>query len=199
MTRLTALVGLGALLLLAASCGPSSPSVSVKIVSYAGPPVPVITFSGPGTSSRSEVWVFDVLPSGGPSGVLALKSVHDGRVKTWGTLRFHDLKRTGTAAVLVTGNSIETFFSAGGSLADLASVVAEKTVGETAFTSTTLHSPVEAGHEEDFWLQNRFPGQQSSSETLASGVDLSVVVSNSLQTPTMTSYCITVSVDKAAS
>ena len=204
MTRLLSLLGLAALLLLVASCGAhlkvtyignSSPSVTVEDTTTIASSIPNVTFLDPGTSSRSQVWVFDIIPSGSPSGALALQSVHDGRVKTLGALRFEGLQRTGTAAVLVTGNLIEASLSAGG-LADLPSVVAEKAEGGTAWVTSTSNGPVEAGHEEDFWLQNRYAGHPSGPNTETTE-GLSVVVNNSIKMPSTTSYCLTISVDKA--
>lgn len=203
MTRLFALVGLGALFLLAASCGThqSPPSVSIKAASsLSGPPILHLSFTSPDASSTSQVWLYDVLPSGGPSGDLALESVHDGRVTTlrW-PLRFQDLKSAGTAAVLVNGNLIETCFVAGEHESG-PSVVGEKTQGG-GFWAT--HSLVKGGQDEVFWITNRYAGPVEGGHEWDAWnpgphVDLSDVIAISRKIPSMTSYCLTVSVDKAS-
>ena len=206
MTRLVALIGLGTLLFFAASCGAHQPvpSVSIEATSFNNPPFPTLTFSfvDPATLSETRVWVYDVRPSGGPSGILALESVHDGRVQTprW-PLRFQDLQVTGKAAVLVNERQIETYFAAGVHGGE-PSVVGEKTQGGGLWTT---HSLVKAGQEEVFWIMNRYAGPVEDSHEwdvwLAqhSHIDLSDVVALSRQIPSMTSYCLMVSVDKASS
>ena len=205
MTRLLSLVGLAALLLMVASCGAhlkvtyignSSPAVTVEDTTTIASSIPNVTFLSPLTSSRSQVWVLDIIPSGSPSEALALQSVHDGRVKTLGALRFEGLQRTGTAAVLVTGNLIEASLSAGG-LADLPSVVAEKAEGGTAWVTSASNGPVEAGHgrrgllaPEPLCRSPVRPEHRNHRRPERCG-------SNSIKMPSTTSYCLTISVDKA--
>ena len=203
MTRLVALLGLGALLLFVASCGTHQlvPSVSIEATSFNNPPFPTLTFNfvDPATLSETQVWVYDVRASGGPSGILALQSVHDGRVQTpkW-PLRFQDLKGTGKAAVLVNGRLIETYFAAGVHGGE-PSVIGEKTQGGSLWAT---HGIVKAGQEEVFWIMNRYAGPVEDSHEWDvwvgrhSHIDLSDVVAISRQIPSMTAYCLTVSVDK---
>ena len=203
--RMKRLLGLlGPLLVFAASCGThqSPPSVSIKAASVSSDlRIVNLDFTDPDASSTNKVWVYNVLPSSGPSGELALVSVHDGRVKTlrW-PLSFQGLQRPGMAAVLVNGNLIEASFLAG-VRESAPSVISEKTQGG-GFWGT--HIVVRAGQQQVFWIANRYAGPVEDEHewnvwSLGSHLGLSDLVTFSKRIPSMTSYCLTVSVEKASS
>jgi hypothetical protein len=189
MARRWALTGLVACCLVAASCGSHqpSPSVALKLAAH-------LTFA------HSEVYVFDLVPTASPSGIVALKSVHDGRATTLGSLRFRDMRRAGSVAVQCTSRTLEAAFAANGiqSHGGLAVFPANTVAGGTAWTASGVADAPDAGpgwQESDFWVVGRWSPQQTTGGQLVG--DFSGVVADSRTTPADTSYCLTISIDRS--
>ena len=187
------LIGLAASCLLAASCGssphPAHPSVALKLAAN-------VSFA------HSDVYVFELLPTDSPSGIVAFKSVHDGHVKTLGSLRFQDMRQQGSVAVQCTSRTLDVAFDADGiqSHGGPAVFPANTVAGGTAWTSSDVAMPDEVDEgpgwkESDFWVQDRWsPRQTSGGQPVG---DFAGVVQDSRMMPADTSYCLTISVDKS--
>jgi hypothetical protein len=185
------LVCLGILLfaLLATSCGsPESHSPSVTVKSDGST---LLLHSG-------AVMVFYLVPRNGPSGLLALKSVHDGLVRTLGSLRFKKMSHVGSVAVQVGSRTIDVAWSVDG-------VQVSPAEGPIAFPSNTVASgtawtgitvgPADFAGEVDFWTMGRYADQQPAQDSDSVG-GFDGVAAESLDRPTKTSYYLTIAVDK---
>lgn len=102
-------------------------------------------------------------------------------------------------ASLSTEKLIETCLVADGN-SRLSSVVAENTQGGGFWA---IHGLVGAGQNRVFWIQNSYTGPVSGHASKVwshyAGLHLSDLVTFSRRIPSMTSYCLTVSVDRASS
>jgi len=171
------------LAVLAGGCGePEGPGVSVAWE-------PVVTVIGTASATLT--------PQGAPGGVIALKLVRDGRVRTLARHRFQRLTAPGTARLEVGGRSIGVTWTlpGGGSGADGAEVLAPR--GSKAFAAATsgrLFEPDEFDGEWVLWAQERCTGPQPSSDSLPMGT-LSSVVTGSRRQPRVTVYCLTLEVE----
>jgi hypothetical protein len=176
-----------ALLSLACGCGSVGTHPSVKVVSG-----PVLDSSG------HKIYVFLLTPSGKPSGIVTLSSVHDGHVRQLGNIHFTGMSGLGSAAVEVTAQGIVPFWtvpsrlsaSAAGFVAFPVHSVSDSTAW-AGFTATGAGAA--AGQTpEVFWTQDRYIGHAPSSGGTLCGGPLDAVVRASKTTPGKTSYCLAI-------
>jgi hypothetical protein len=146
------------------------------------------------------IYVFLLTPTGRPSGVVALRAIHDGHVRRLGYVRFTGMTGMGSVAVEVTPRGIVPFWtvpstgsgSATGFVAFPARSVSDSTAS-AGFTAT--HSDLaEEQAPQVFWTQDRYIGHAPASGGTLCGGPLDAVVSASIETPGKTSYCLTITV-----
>jgi hypothetical protein len=188
-TRALGLLSIGVVLALG-GCGSHAvePTVTVK----AGP-----TFQFQDRLVRT----FDLLPKGSPSGVVALKTVYDGSVKTLGSIRFTKLSGPGSVAVETSPRDIDVAWNVPteqGSLTDRPVPWAAHSLdgGATAWGADQAIGNVGYGmnQETDFWIVARYYVSVPSEGSDVVG-DFAFVVSESKQTPRKINYCLTLKVD----
>jgi hypothetical protein len=178
------MAGLAVLVLaaLAAACGQSGPAVTVAWAPDAG---------------TSGVYSGTLTPHGSPSGVIALKVVHDGGVKTIARYRFRALEGPGSARVTATGRAIDTSWSLPGSGAGpkaAHAAIPRRLRGSGASWSGSTVGPHEMGEEETVWSQERALGSPPSGDGLVMG-SFAALVRESVQYPRRTVYCLTLDVE----
>jgi hypothetical protein len=187
--RLSACLAAGVLLALASACGgigaTSGPSVAVK-------PGPILETQG------HKIYVFLLTPTGKPSGVVALRSVRDGRVQTVDHVRFTAMTAMGSAAVEVEGRRILGFWtipSEETASAQRSATIPARSVSDgTAWAGLTA-APARIDAEQVFWTQDRYNRTSPATGGTLCGGPFSAVVRASKETPAKTSYCLTIQVD----
>jgi hypothetical protein len=192
--RRLACITLCAALLLAGACGsdgvemPDDAQAAVAV--KAGPVLDAV---------GRHISVFMLTPTGGPSGVVALKQVRDGSVRTLGHMRFKGMNDVGSVAVEVTGKSIVAFWripsDESASATRFALLPPRSTDAGRGWTDLTV-SPGADLPEAVFWVQDRYIGRQPTSyEGSPVGADLDSVVRESRRSPERVSFCLTLKVD----
>ena len=147
-----------------------------------------------------EVYVFLLKPTGRPSGVAALYSVKDGRARQLGYIRFNGMKGMGSAAVEVTSRGIAPSWKMPSgdyaSATGFTSFPARSVSFGTAWAAGTVTNAFSAAGQTPwvFWTQDRYIGTTPSSGGTLCGGSLDAVVRASKETPTKTSYCLTITV-----
>jgi hypothetical protein len=180
-----------ALLPLAVACGGCShPSLIVNSV-------PLLKFQD------REIQTFTLSATGKPSGVIALKSVQSGRIETLLSFRFNDMEGAGSAAVEVTGRTIDAcwslpvvavhdFWLPNGPVAFPAGSTLEATGCRPDYTI----GPTDRTGEQILWIQIRYVGEQPFGvRPNEMAGDFTAVVDASKQRPAETAYCLTLEVD----
>jgi hypothetical protein len=187
--RLIACLAAGALLVLASACGgitvKSGPSVTVK-------PGPILETQG------HKIYVFLLTPSGKPSGVVALKSVRDGRVQTIDHVRFTAMTEAGSAAVEVDGHRILGFWtipSEETASAQRSATFAARSVSDMTAWAGLTAAPEQTDAEQAFWSQDRYNRTPPATGGTLCGGPFTAVVRASKATPAKTTYCLTIKVD----
>ncbi len=188
MRRLIVCCAILVCLLLASSCGSTGQPSSEQ--------QPSVTVKPPSLPESGAVTVFKLLPTGGPNGVLALKSVHYGTVKTLGSLHFRDMRKVGTVTIRVSSGKLDVTWNVDGQQISLRN-------GPVAFPPHTVASGIgwsnctvgPADDETDFWALDRyFHHQPSQSSGPNIGGAFSIVVSESNLKPGRIFYCLTIAV-----
>jgi hypothetical protein len=131
-------------------------------------------------------------PSGLPSGVVALKTVHDGRVTTIGSQRFHRLNDTSYLAVQISSHDIEL----GWSIQDArSSCSVEFPTGSCwaggSYGNFTMSPPETA----TAITLTRDVGKTSADGSAVNDVSVESVAA-SKKYPTETAYCVTITLDR---
>ena len=184
MTRLIA--GLAVLVLAAvlAACGQESAALTAP--SVAARWGPAVDLSG------GIVYSATLTPTGVPSGVIALKSVQDGRVRTLDSYRFTGLEGPGAALVSVGRHAIEASWSLPGSGIWLKRgrtlLPSGSKVFATGYSGATIRQGELEG-ERVLWAQERYVGTPPSAGEMP--IELAALVESSRQHPERMSYCLT--------
>jgi hypothetical protein len=178
-----------AVLLLASACGGSAasavtaPSVTVK----AGP---VMEFPD------QTVTVFTLTPTGHPNGVVALKSVRDGHVRTFAALTFHGMNGSGLVGLRISPPGL----AVGWGVQAEGSGLQPGSVSFPAHTVATGPAVLEGDvgpaslNEVAFWVEDRYQNAQPSQTSTFSG-SVDGLVRASLKSPSKTSYFLSLKVD----
>ena len=188
MKRLVVCLAVFALLPQAAACGGHvRQSVTVR-------GVPLLQFHD------REISTFALSTTGKPSGVIAFKSVQNGRVETLGSLRFDNLEGAGSAAVEVTGRAIEACWNlpmaASPPPGSPVALPVGSTVAPTGSRGDRTMGATGPTGEQVLWIQIRVSGEQPAGiNTGWVAGDFTSVVSTSKQQPAETAYCLTLEVD----
>lgn len=171
-------------LLLAAGCGggKEQPTVTVK-------KGPTLQFTG------RQTYVFTLVPHLGPSGVIKLRWVRNGVVKTLAEFPFTHMKGTGSVAVEVSRHAIDVaretppMGTSGGPFA----LPAGLTALTTAWTGDKAYGPSGDTGEQVFWLQTYYRGEPAASGSVGTG-DFAALARASTQEPRKITYCLTLEV-----
>ena len=188
MRRLAIAMGALVLLVSVCACGgrqpqhastPSAPSLAVKFdltVPLKGRRVTGITLT----------------PSGLPSGVVALQTVHDGRLTTIGSQQFHKMNDTSFLVVEVSSRGVEFGWTIEGAQSSCAVAFP---VGSAWAGGSYGNDTLSPGDAETAWTLTRDVGKTSAS---GAGVgDASAAsVAASKKYPTETAYCVTITLDR---
>jgi hypothetical protein len=135
-----------------------------------------------------------VNPSGGPSGVIALKVVHDGTVTTAARSRFPSLQGRGSVQVQATRRRITVRWSpaGGGSPQVLRLAIPARLRGsDAAWSGSTLSRD---DGEQTIWEQERTLNGSPSGDGMTIG-SFAALVGDSVQYPRRTAYCLTLAVE----
>jgi len=130
-------------------------------------------------------------PSHQPSGVVALQTVHDGRLTTIGSQRFRKMNDTSFLVVQVSPRGVEMGWAIEG---------ARSSCGVTFPTGSTWsgggygNDTLSAGLTETVWFLARGVGETSSSGAGVSDASAASVAA-SKKVPTETAYCVTITLD----
>ena len=186
MKRLIAGLAVLVLAALASACGQAS--------TVSGPSVDVAWEQGAGADGFYSA---ALTPADGPSGVIALKVVHGGTVKTVARYRFSALQSSGSLQVQASGRSITATWKlpggAGPKVARLA--IPERMRGSDSSWSGGTVSRGDGLGEQTIWEQERalgHPPSGSSSMTIGS---FEALVRDSAQYSQRTAYCLTLTVE----
>lgn len=181
-----------ALLATLGACGKSAPQQATTAPSLAVTVDLTIQFKGHRTTTISLV------PAGHPSGVVALKAVHDGHLVTVGSQRFSRLDDPGYLMVQVSARDIELGWnipqgkqSAESSCRTLIPVGA--TLAGADYANDTLDSETEAGGQ-TVWDLTLDVGKATTDGMGVSDAS-AAAVRQSKNFPTETAYCVTVDLD----
>jgi hypothetical protein len=135
-------------------------------------------------------------PTGSPGGVIALKVVREGQVRTLAKYRFRALRGLGSVQLDVVRRAIDASWSLPGSGTGSDGQRVEMPRGSRAFDNATSGNLVEPGEdgEQTIWAQTRYVGAMPSGGGLSMG-SFDGLVSDSLQYPRRTIYCLTLRLD----
>jgi hypothetical protein len=133
----------------------------------------------------------NLTPSHQPSGVIALQTVHDGRLTTVGSQRFRKMGDTSFLVIEVTSHGVEMGWAFGEvrSSCAVAFPPGSKWAGGS-YGNFTLGP----GGSEAAWTLNRDTGTQSASGPAVSDASAESVAA-SKKHPTETVYCLTITLD----
>jgi hypothetical protein len=133
-------------------------------------------------------------PSGQPSGVVALQTVNDGRVKTIGSQRFDKLGDAAYLAIQISPRDIELGWNVQGaqSSCGVAFPVGSAWAGGD-YANLTV-GPELAGVDVAFYTLTRDVGKTSASGSIVNDVSAASVAA-SRKHPTETAYCVTITLD----
>jgi hypothetical protein len=191
MRRLSVIVVALAVLASVGGCGGSQPQQVTASQSPA--PSLAVTFDLTVPVGRLRVTGITLTPSHLPSGVVALQTVHDGRLTTVGSHRFRRLNDTSFLVVEVSSHGVRMGWAFGDarSSCGVAFPPASSWAGGS-YGGSTLVLP---GMSETYWSLNRAVGKSS---TYVGGVgDASAAsVAASKNYPAETAYCVTITLDK---
>jgi len=190
MTRLVTGLAVLALLALCAGCGqtattgPSGPAVAVAWT--------------PESGQLGGAYSASLTPTDSPSGVIALKVVHDGNVRTLATYRFRSLQRPGSVQVKTARHTIAVSWilpgSGTGQRRGRVSISRRLHTDGAAWSSGSVN-PRSGLEEETIWEQEyarSWPEAGYSGMTIGS---FEALVSDSIQYWHRTAYCLTLKVE----
>jgi hypothetical protein len=175
------------LLATAVACGGSASGA--KPASVTVKPGPILETDG------HKVYVFLLAPTGKPSGVVALKSVRDGRVRTIDHVRFTAMTGAGSVAVEVEGRRILAFWaipSKETASAQRSETLPARSVSDMTAWGSLTATPEATDAEQAFWTQDRYNRPPPDTGGTLCGGPFSAVVRASKETPAKTSYCLTI-------
>lgn len=146
-----------------------------------------------------RVTTINLLPSGHPSGVVALKAVHDGRLVTIGSQHFSRLNDPAYLVVQVSARDIELGWNIPQAVQDAKSSCAVtfpagSTWAGAGYGNETLDAPT-SGVEETVWELDVDVGKTTTDGSGVSDAS-AAAVAQSKEYPTQTAYCVTVTLDR---
>ncbi len=186
MKRLIAGLAVLVLAVLASACGQSS--------AVSGPSLDVAWDQGTGAGG---LYSAALTPADGPSGVIALKVVHDGTVRTVARCRFSPLRSTGSFQVQAEARSITATLKLPGGVGPKVARLAilERMRGsDTAWSGSTISREGGLG-EQTIWEQERALGHPPTGNSSMTIGSFEALVRDSIQYPKRTAYCLTLKVD----
>lgn len=191
MRKLLVCLGLLAMLSSASACGGrqsrafTPPSVTIK-------DGPVFAFQ------HDTTRVFDLVATGSPSGVIALKSVRNGHVTRLRSCQFEGMQGTGSVALRVTGRAIDVAWDVNGTSVGTSTGPVKFSVGSIAGGTAWGGSTAEVGgFESIFWTQDRYVGKAPSSGTNSLG-DFDAAMMESRHSPSEVFYYLTIKLTGAS-
>jgi len=133
-------------------------------------------------------------PSGHPSGVVALQTVHDGRVTTIGSQRFDMLGDLAYLAIQISPRDIELGWNIqGAQSSSRVAFPAGSVWSGGSYENLTIGSEI-AGVDYAFFTLTRYVGKASASGSSVNDVSAASVAA-SRKHPTETAYCVTITLD----
>ena len=188
MRRLTVIVVTLAMLAALGACGGSEP----KPVSASSSSALDVDFDLTVPVGARHVTGITLTPSHQPSGVVALQTVHDGRLTTIGSQRFRKMNDTSFLVVQVSSRGVEMGWAIEGARSSCGVAFP---AGSTWAGGGYGNSTMSPGETETAWSLTRDVGKTSTS---GAGVgDASAAsVAASKKLPTETAYCVTITLDR---
>jgi hypothetical protein len=186
MKRLIA--GLAVLVLagLATACGQA-----------AGPSGPAVTVAwAPDSGQLDGVYSATLTPTASPSGLISLKVVRDGRVRTLASYRFRGMHSPGAVRIRLASRAVDASWTLPGSGAG-------KNGGHVAippWSQASAESESSGAVQPDgigeviVWAHTHYDGSWPSASGQAAN-SFAALVSESVQDPRRTVYCLTLKVD----
>jgi hypothetical protein len=157
MRRLTIVLGALAILVSLGACGGSRP----QQVSPSSSPSLDVKFDLTIPLRGHRIAGITLTPSGLPSGVVALATVHDGRVTTIGSRRFHRLNDTSFLVVQTSAHGVELGWNIQGAKSSCAVAFPAGSVWDGgSYGNSTLS----AGYAETVWTLTRDVGATSATD-----------------------------------
>jgi hypothetical protein len=188
MRRLTTILSALAILLSLGACGGNQPQQA------SAPSAPSLTVNFDLTIPLRghRITGITLTPSGLPSGVVALQTVHDGRVITIGSQRFHRLNDTSFLAVQTSPHDIELGWNIQNAKSNCS---VSFPVGSVWAGGSYGNDTMGAGDRETALALIRDVGKTSASGPAVSDVSAESVAA-SKKYPTETAYCVTIRLDE---
>ena len=187
MRRLTIVLGALVLLLSVGACGRSQPQQA----SMPSGPSLAVNFDLTIPLKGHRITGITLTPSGLPSGVVALQTVHDGRVTTIGSRRFHKLNDTSFLAVQTSPRDIELGWNIQNAKSSCSVAFPAGSVWAGGDYGNDTMSP---GESETAMALIRDVGKTPASGPAVGDVSAESVAA-SKKYPTETAYCVTISLD----
>jgi len=188
MRRLTVILATLAMLASLVACGGSEP----QQVSASSSPSLAVNFDLTVPVGARRVTGVTLTPSHLPSGVIALQTVHDGRLTTIGSQRFHEMNDTSFLVIELSSRGVEMGWAVEGARSSRGvAFPAGSTWAGGSYGNVTMGP----GEAETAWSLTRDVGKASTS---GAGVgDASATsVAASKKYPTETAYCVTITLDQ---
>ena len=170
------------------ACGGSQPSQS----SASSSPSLDVKFDLTVPMGTSKVTGITLTPSRQPSGVVALQTVHDGRLRTIGSRRFKEMNDVSFLVVQVSPHGVEMGWAIEGARSSCG--VAFPT-GSTWAGGGYGNDTLSPGLSETVWSLTRDVGETSSSGAGVGDASAESVAA-SKKFPTETAYCVTITLDQ---
>jgi hypothetical protein len=189
MRRLSVIVVALAMLAFVAACGGSQPQQGTASQS----PTLAVTFDLTVPVGRLKVTGITLTPTHLPSGVVALQTVHDGRLTTIGSHRFQKLNDTSFLVVQVSSSGVRMGWAFGDARSSCG--VAFPPASSWAAGGYGGSPTILPGMSETYWDLTRAVGKPST-YVGAVGDTSAATVAASKQYPAETAYCVTVTLDK---
>jgi hypothetical protein len=188
MRRLTVIVVTLAMLASLGACGGSGPTP----VSASSSPALGVNFDLTVPVGARRATGITLTPSHQPSGVVALQTVHDGRLTTIGSRRFRKMNDTSFLVVQVSPRGVDMGWAIEGARSSCGVAFP---AGSTWAGGSYGNDTMSPGTTETVWSLTRDVGTTSSS---GAGVgDASAAsVAASKKFPTETAYCVTITLDR---
>jgi hypothetical protein len=188
MRRLSVIVVTVAVLASLVACGGGEPTQS----SASSSPSLAVNFDLTVPVGTRHVTGITLTPSHHPSGVVALKTVHDGHLTTIGSQRFRKMNDTSFLVVQVSSRGVEMGWAIEGARSSCG--VAFPT-GSTWSGGGYGNDALSPGLTETAWFLSRDVGKTSSSGAGVSDASAASVAA-SKKFPTETAYCVTITLDR---
>jgi hypothetical protein len=189
MRRLIVLVVALAVLASVGACGGSQPQQATG--SPAPSPSLAVNFNLTVPMGNHRVTGITLTPSHLPSGVVALQTVHDGRLTTIGSHRFHRMADASFLVVEVSSHGVRMGWAFGDARS---SCGVDFPAGSSWAGADYGNDTLTPGEAETFWNLTRDVGKPSISGSGVSDASAASVAA-SKKFPTETAYCVTVRLD----